>query len=92
VVDAESENCDEELRAKRNMPPLTGPGGAPRMLPNSFGTVTGLPPDNAIHRDVLFEMPPTVSKEKAVAAATEPEHDNATDTPLADLAIGRGAT
>jgi hypothetical protein len=67
VAGTESENGDEELRAEQNMPPLRGPGGAPRMLPNSFGTVTGLPHDNVIHQDVLFEIPPFISKEKDVA-------------------------
>jgi hypothetical protein len=73
------------------MPPLTGPGGARRMLPNRFGTVTGLPPDNAIYRDVLFEMPPSISKEQADAAVAEPDHGNDMDTTLTDLTIGRGA-
>jgi hypothetical protein len=59
------------------------------MLPNSCATVTGLPPDNAIRKDVLFDMPPAISNEKDVAAAAE--HDSDTDTTLIEIAIGRGA-
>jgi hypothetical protein len=94
VVNAESENGVEELRAERNMPPLTGPGGAPIMLPTTFGSVTGLPPDNAFHRDVLFEMPPSISKEQAVAVAAtvaNPELGNNMDTALTIPTIGRDA-
>jgi hypothetical protein len=91
AVDAESGNGDEELRAERNMPPLAGPGGAPIMLQNSYGTVFGIPPDHAIHQDVLFEMPPSISNEQDLSAATESEHGNDTDTILTDSTIGRGA-
>jgi hypothetical protein len=85
AVDAELENGDEELRAERNMPPIAGPCGAPRMLPHSFGAVIGIPPDNYIHRDVLFEMPPSMTNEQAVAAGAKPESDKDMDTKLTEL-------
>jgi hypothetical protein len=93
VVDAESENGDEELRAERNMPLLTGPGGEPIMMPNSSRAVTRLPPDNTIRRSVRFEMRSSMSNDQAVAAGAEPEPGNGTDmdTALTELTIRRGA-
>jgi hypothetical protein len=51
--------------------------------------VTGLPPDNLIHRAVLFEMPPSLSKEQAVVASVEPE--NQMTMTFMKLTIVRGA-
>jgi hypothetical protein len=91
-IDNESESDDEHLRNERMLLPLlTGPSGAPRMLPDSSGTVFGLPSDHAIHGDVLFEMPPAISMEKDVATVTEHKHDDDTDRTFNEYTIGRGA-
>jgi hypothetical protein len=73
------------------MPSLAGPCGAPITPPTSYGAVTGLPPDNAIRRAVLFEMPPSMSNGNAVASGAKPEPGIDTATTLMELTIGRGA-
>jgi hypothetical protein len=61
------------------MPSLTGPCGAPLMLPNSYWAVSTLPPDDVIVRSlVLFEMPPFLSTETGVADAADGDNELAT--------------
>jgi hypothetical protein len=88
LVGDESDSGDEHLRNERMLPPpLTGLGGAPRTILDSFGTLAfGLPPNHAIHQEVMFEIPPAIFKENAEVAAAEPEHNNGndTDTTLTD--------
>jgi hypothetical protein len=88
LAGVESNLGDEHLRNERMMPPpLTGRGGGPRTILDSYGTLAfGLPPNHAIHQDKICEMPPAILNEKGEVAATEPEHNdgNDTDTTLTD--------
>jgi hypothetical protein len=69
---------------------LTDPGGAPIILPNSYGAST-LTHGYYIHRaPVLFEMPPFMSMEMGGVASID-VGDNDMATTLTELTIGRGA-
>jgi hypothetical protein len=59
------------------------------MLPNSYGDVIALPPDDAIHRAVFFEIPPFLSNYQDAAAGADPDND--TTMTLPELISGRGA-
>jgi hypothetical protein len=95
-VGEELDSGDGHLGNKRMLPPLlTVPGGAPRMILDSYGVLAfRLPPDHAICQEVRFKMPPAISMENAESAAAEPEHenDNNTDTTFTDgtKVIGAG--
>jgi hypothetical protein len=68
-------------------PPLTGRGGAPRTILDSYGTLAfGIPPNHVIRQEALFETPPATLKEKGEVAAAETDHNDGkdTDTTLTD--------
>jgi hypothetical protein len=55
-----SDSGDEHLMNERMLPPpITGRGGGPRTILDSYGTlVCGIPPDHAIGQETMFETPP----------------------------------